>query len=157
MKRCLMIFAAAAALGGLISCDKERTPQNGDNSNQDGGDGAELTFEAAEAVGYFCGVGADGNGNALDYDMYLLSLQPEGVEMVESGYTGVGAAVLVDMNTPANGGNPMRILQGEYYSYKKICRKTIASILVIQTRMETYPRLMSIIARAQRSKVSIIL
>ncbi len=119
MKRCLMIFAAAAALGGLISCDKERTPQNGDNSNQDGGDGAELTFEAAEAVGYFCGVGADGNGNALDYDMYLLSLQPEGVEMVESGYTGVGAAVLVDMNTPANGGNPMRILQGEYYSYKK--------------------------------------
>ncbi len=116
----MMIFAAAAALGGLVSCDKDRTPQNGDDSNQNGGDGngTELTFEVAEAGGYFYGVGADGNGNALDFDMYLLSLQTEGVEMIESGYTGVGAAVLVDMNTPTNGGNPMRILQGEYDVYK---------------------------------------
>ncbi len=112
MKRSLIIFAAVAVVFGTLSCDKERVPQ-------DGGNEAELVFEVGEAGGYFSGVGTDDDGKTLDYDVYLLSLQTEGVEMIESGYTGVGAAVLVDMNTPTNGGNPMRILQGEYVVYQK--------------------------------------
>lgn len=105
MKR-LMVFAAVVAAFGVLSCDKERTSRDGGNP--------ERSFDAGVAGGYFCGRGATDAGVALDYDMYLLSLQTGGVEVAENGYAGVGAAVLVDMNTPANGGNPMRILPGDY-------------------------------------------
>ena len=104
MKRYLMILAVAVTAFGVLSCDKDRTPNGGRTK----------LCEVSSAAGYFTGVGKGDDGTLLNYDTYLLTLQTEGVELVKNGYAGVGAAVLVDLNTPTNGGNPMRILQGDY-------------------------------------------
>lgn len=94
-----MVFAAVLAAAGIVSCEKERTLPALE----------EIEVPVSSATGFFRGTGD------ADFDMYLLELCQNGVEATQSGFSGIGAAVLIDMNTPANGGNPMRILDGTYY------------------------------------------
>lgn len=101
-----MVFAAA-------SCSK--TEESGDEGGNGGGTSTdEISYTVASADAFFCGVGTDESGNALNYDMYLLSLASSGVSMTNDGYSGIGAAVLIDMNTPTAGGSSMSISNGHY-------------------------------------------
>lgn len=113
MKRKFLFMAAAAMVFAAASCSK--TEEIEDEGNKGGGTSAdEISYTVASADAYFCGIGTDESGNALDYDMYLLSLTSSGVSMTNDGYSGIGAAVLIDMNTPTNGGNSMYISNGHY-------------------------------------------
>ena len=106
-------MAAAAMVFAATSCSKtEEIGDEGGNGGETSAD--EISYTVASAAAYFCGIGTDESGNALDYDMYYLSLTSNGVSMTNDGYSGIGAAVLIDMNTPTTGGNPMYISNGRY-------------------------------------------
>lgn len=111
MKRKFLFLAAAAMAFAAVSCSKRENP---DSDGNDAPDVYEIRCSVASADAYFCGTGADEAGNVLDYDMYYLSLAGSGVTMTGSGYAGIGSAVLIDMNTPMTGGNPMIISDGHY-------------------------------------------
>lgn len=113
MKRKFLFMAAAATVFAAASCSK--TEESGDEGNKGGESTSdEISYTVASADAFFCGVGTDESGNALNYDMYLLSLASSGVSMTSDGYSGIGAAVLIDMNTPTAGGSSMSISNGHY-------------------------------------------
>ena len=103
MKKMSFVVVAALAVSAFVSCDKDRVASDGGSRN------SEVTVTATAATAYFKGV-----GTGAEYDMYLLSLQSTGVELTDNGYKGVGIAFLIDMNTPSNGGNELRLVPGTY-------------------------------------------
>ncbi len=99
-------FAIIALLGGalFVSCDKNSTSADSKGV---------YDITATTATAWYKGVGVV-NGKTADFDTYLLSLQSSKVEFNDNGYTGVGTAFLIDMNTPTNGGKVLRLAPGTY-------------------------------------------
>ncbi len=109
-----LFLASVLVMFSALSCEKEgRVPHNNTEPNPEP-DPVVPTVEewdAEEALGYFRGIGTDDEAGC---DIYNLVLTTSGVEVTDNGFAGVGVAVLLDMNTPSNGGDPMRLMPGNY-------------------------------------------
>lgn len=115
MKKTSIIVAFALAALSLVSCEKETRDSHRDIAPYP--TPSETSWEADLAAGYFRGRGATTSGTLLNYDVYNFALLTSGVEMNDAGFAGVGVGVLLDMNTPTNGGDPMRLMSGNYSPY----------------------------------------
>ncbi len=115
MKKTSIFVAFALAALSLVSCEKEKRDSHRGIAPDP--TPVETSWEVDLAAGYYRGRGESESGALLNYDIYNLALITSGVEMNNGGFAGIGVGVLLDMNTPSNGGDPMRLMSGNYSPY----------------------------------------
>lgn len=120
MKRIALISVLAFAVLSAVSCERERFPQTGnggdDNGNGGGNNPSEVTYTynnipSADVI-YVSTVYDE---NKALYDVYDIVLTSDGVTYDDNyNFSGVGAAVVIEVNTTTNEGKVLRLDGGKY-------------------------------------------
>ena len=113
--------ALAVAALFAASCERERVPQPGNGGNDNGSGGGTLPSEVTYTYNNIPSADvtyvstAYDDGNRPLYDVYDIVLASKGVKYDDNyEFSGVGAAVVIEVNTTTNEGKVLRLDKGKY-------------------------------------------
>lgn len=121
MKRITLVSALAVAALFAASCERERVPQPGNGGNDNGSGGGTIPSEVTYTYNNIPSADltyvstAYDDGNKPLYDVYDIVLASKGVTYDDNyEFSGVGAAVVIEVNTTTNEGKVLRLDKGKY-------------------------------------------